>query len=146
MDGIRGLMNSQVDDYGIVVVDVRIRRADLPQANSDAIYQRMRKERQREAAEYRAEGDEIKQTLMAKAERDAIVITSEATRQSEILKGEGDAEKTRLLAEAYGQDPNFFAFYRSMQAYKDALPPQNTTMFLSPRNEFFKYFGAEPGK
>ncbi len=144
MLSIRDLMNSQVKDFGIVVVDVRIRRADLPQANSEAIYQRMTKERQREAAEYRAEGDEISQTVKADAERQAVVLKSEASRKAEILKGEGDATKTKLLADAYGQDPNFFAFYRSMQAYKDALPSDNTTVFLSPKSDFFKYFSSAP--
>ena len=101
---------------------MRIRHADLPQANSHAIYQRMQKEREREAAEYRAEGDETAQRIRARAEREVTVLTAEATRESEILRGEGDAEKTRILGEAYSQDPDFFAFYRSMQAYQDALP------------------------
>ena len=101
---------------------MRIRHADLPQANSEAIYQRMQKEREREANEYRAEGDETAQRIRARAEREVTVLTAEATRESEILRGEGDAEKTRILGEAFGQDPDFFAFYRSMQAYQDALP------------------------
>jgi membrane protease subunit HflC len=146
MRNIRDDMDQEGRSFGIRIVDVRIRRADLPPENSEAIYQRMQKERHREAAEYRAEGDETAQRIHARAEREAIVIKAEATRESEILRGQGDAEKTRVLAEAYGQDPNFFAFYRSMQAYKDALPAGNTTVFLSPKSDFFKYFGNAPEK
>jgi membrane protease subunit HflC len=145
MRDIRDNMNQEARDFGIVVVDVRIRRADLPQANSQAIYDRMTKERQREAAEYRAEGDEAAQRVRARAEREVTILTAEATRESSILRGEGDAEKTRILGEAYGQDPDFFAFYRSMQAYQDALSGSNTTVVLSPSNEFFRYFGAGGG-
>jgi membrane protease subunit HflC len=145
MEDIRDNVNQEAAGFGIKVVDVRIRHADLPQENSEAIYQRMQKERQREASEYRAEGDETAQRVRARAEREVTVIKAEATRESEILRGQGDAEKTRVLAEAYGQDPNFFAFYRSMQAYKEALPANNTTVFLSPKSDFFKYFGDAPG-
>ncbi len=144
MEDIRDNVNQEAAGFGVKIVDVRIRHADLPQANSDAIYQRMKKERQREASEYRAEGDEIAQRIRARAEREVTVIKAEATRESEILRGQGDAEKTRVLAAAYGQDPNFFAFYRSMQAYRDALPANNTTVFLSPKSDFFKYFGSAP--
>jgi membrane protease subunit HflC len=142
MRDIRDNMNQEAHAFGVVIVDVRIRRADLPQANSLAIYQRMQKEREREASEYRAEGDETGQRVRARAEREVTVLTAEATRESEILRGQGDAEKTRILAEAYGQDPDFFAFYRSMQAYQDALKSDNTTIVLSPNGEFFKYFGS----
>ena len=142
MQDIRDNMNQEARDFGIVVVDVRIRRADLPQANSDAIYQRMQKERQREANEYRAEGDETGQRVRARAEREVTVLLAEATRESEILRGQGDAEKTRILAEAFGQDADFFAFYRSMQAYQDALRGDNTTVILSPNSEFFRYFSS----
>lgn len=145
MRDIRDNMNEEAHDFGIVVVDVRIRRADLPQANSDAIYQRMQKERQREAYEYRAEGDETAQRVRARAERERTVLLAEAERESEILRGQGDAEKTRILAEAYGQDPDFFAFYRSMQAYQDALSGDNTTLVLSPESDFFRYFGGAGG-
>jgi membrane protease subunit HflC len=145
MRDIRDNMNQEARDFGVVIVDVRIRRADLPQANSDAIYQRMQKERKREANEYRAEGDETAQRVRARAEREVTVLLAEATRESEILRGQGDAEKTRILAEASGQDPDFFAFYRSMQAYQDALKGDNTTLVLSPSSEFFKYFGSAGG-
>ena len=142
MHDIRDNLNQQAKGFGIVFVDVRIRRADLPPENSEAIYQRMQKEREREAAEYRAEGDETAQRIRARAEREAVVLVAEATRESDILRGEGDAEKTRILGDAYGQDPDFFAFYRTMQAYQDALPNSTTTVVLSPNNEFFRYFGA----
>jgi membrane protease subunit HflC len=142
MRDIRDNMNQEAHAFGVVIVDVRIRRADLPQANSLAIYQRMQKEREREASEYRAEGDETGQRVRARAEREVTVLIAEATRESEILRGQGDAEKTRILAEAYGQDADFFAFYRSMQAYQDALKGDNTTIVLSPNSEFFKYFGS----
>jgi membrane protease subunit HflC len=146
MHQIRDNMNQDVKGFGIVVADVRIRRADLPPENSQAIYQRMQKERQREAAEYRAEGDETAQRIRARADREVTVIKAEATRESSILRGEGDAEKTRLLGEAYNRDPGFFAFYRSMQAYQDALSGGNTTVVLSPKSEFFRYFGEGAGK
>jgi len=142
MRNIRDNMNQEAKDFGVVIVDVRIKRADLPQANSDAIYQRMQKERKREANEYRAEGDETAQRVRARAEREVTVLLAEATRESEILRGQGDAEKTRILGEAFGQDPDFFAFYRSMQAYQDALKSDNTTLVLSPNSEFFRYFGS----
>ncbi|MBV8978980.1 MAG: protease modulator HflC [Alphaproteobacteria bacterium] len=145
MRDIRDGMNQEARGFGIVVVDVRIRRADLPQANSLAIYQRMQKEREREASEYRAEGDETAQRVRARAEREVTVLVAEATRESEILRGQGDAEKTRILGEAFGQDPDFFAFWRSMQAYQDAFKGANTTLILSPNSEFFRYFGSAGG-
>jgi membrane protease subunit HflC len=148
MRDIRDAMNQETREFGIDVVDVRIRHADLPPQNSDAIYRRMQQERAREASEFRAEGSEISQRIRARAEREVTVITAEATREADILRGEGDAEKTRILGDAYGQDPDFFAFYRSMQAYQDALPGSNTTAVLSPDSEFFRYLlpgqGAAP--
>lgn len=145
MRQIRDNMNQDVKDYGIRIVDVRIRRADLPAENSHAIYDRMRKERQREANEFRAEGDETAQRVRARAEREVTIIKAEATRESAILRGEGDAEKTRMLGEAYGQDAKFFAFYRAMRAYQDSLSGDNTTVVLSPKSDFLKYFGDGPG-
>ncbi len=148
MRDIRDAMNLETREFGIDVVDVRIRHADLPQPNSKAIFQRMQQERKREATEFRAEGSEISQRIKARADREATVLIAEATRESDILRGEGDAEKTRVLGDAYGQDPDFFAFYRSMRAYQDALPGNNTTAVLSPNSEFFRYFlqtqGAAP--
>lgn len=145
MRDIRDNMNQETKEFGIDIVDVRIRRADLPQQNSEAIYKRMEQERKREANEFRAEGSEIAQRIRARAEREVTVLTAEATREAEILRGEGDAEKTRILAEAYGQDPDFFDFYRSMQAYQDALPGSDTSIVLSPHSEFFRYFLQSQG-
>jgi membrane protease subunit HflC len=142
MRDIRDGMNNETKQFGIQVVDVRIRHADLPPQNSAAIYARMIQERKREAFQFRAEGSEISQRVRARAEREVTVITADATRQSEILRGEGDAQKTKILADAYGQDPDFFAFYRSMQAYQDALGGNTTTMVLSPNGDFFRYFGT----
>jgi membrane protease subunit HflC len=144
MDDIRDNMNRDASNFGIRIVDVRIRRADLPAENSEAIYNRMKQERAREASEYRAEGSEISQRVRARAEREVTVLLAEATRESSILKGEGDAEKTKILGDAFGQDPDFFAFYRSMQAYSEALPGDTTTLVTSPSSEFFHYFAA-PG-
>lgn len=145
MHQIRDNMNQDVRDFGIRIVDVRIRRADLPPENSHAIYDRMRKERQREANEFRAEGDETAQRVRARAEREVTVIKAEASRESSILRGEGDAEKTRVLGEAYNQDPKFFSFYRAMRAYQDALSGDNTTVVLSPKSDFLRYFGEGAG-
>ncbi|MBI3678396.1 MAG: protease modulator HflC [Proteobacteria bacterium] len=138
---IRDNVNRQAKSFGIVVVDVRIRRADLPPQNSQSIFDRMQQERKREANEFRAQGEEISQRIKARAEREVTVLTAEATRESEILRGEGDAQKTKILGDAYGQDPDFFAFYRSMRAYKDSLGGDNTTLVLSPNNEYLRYFG-----
>ncbi|HEX4302923.1 MAG TPA: protease modulator HflC [Rhizomicrobium sp.] len=143
MVDIKNAINQDVTGFGIQIIDVRIRHADLPQANSLAIYQRMQKEREREAAEYRAEGNETAQRIRARAAREVTVLTAEATRESEILRGEGDAEKTRILGSAYSQDPEFFAFFRTMQAYQDSLGG-NTTVVLSPDSDFLKYFGKGP--
>ena len=141
MRDIRDDMNQESGDFGVRIVDVRIRHADLPQQNSNAIYQRMQQERKREANEFRAEGEEISQRIKARADREVTVLIAEANRESQILRGQGEAEKTKILGDAYGQDPDFFAFYRSMKAYQDALPPGNTTFVLSPNSEFFHYFG-----
>jgi len=144
MHDIRDNMNLETGRFGIEIVDVRIRHADLPPQNSAAIYSRMQQERKREAFQFRAEGSEISQRIKARAEREVTILTAEATRESDILRGQGDAQKTKILADAYEQDPDFFAFYRSMQAYQDALGNGSTTMVLSPNSEFFKYFG-QPG-
>lgn len=142
MHDIRDDMNQETRPLGVEVVDVRIRHADLPPQNSEAIFQRMQQERKREANEFRAEGSEIKQRIEARADREATVLIAEAGRESEILRGEGEAEQTKILGDAYGQDPDFFAFYRSMQAYRDALPADTTRFVLSPDSEFFRYFGS----
>ena len=140
MHAIRDGVNAETRNFGINVLDVRIRRADLPAANSAAIYSRMQQERVREANEFRAQGAQISQEIRSRADRDATVIRAEATRQSEITRGEGDAEKNRIFGAAFGRDPDFFAFYRSMKAYEAALGGSNTTVVLSPESEFFRYF------
>jgi membrane protease subunit HflC len=145
MVDIRNGMNAEAKGFGIQVVDVRIRHADLPQQNSDAIYRRMTQERVREANEYRAQGEQISQEIRSKADRDATVIVAEATRQAEITRGQGDAEKNRTFAQAFGQDPDFFAFYRSMNAYQSSLKSDNTTVILSPDSDFLRYFGRTTG-
>ena len=145
MRAVREAMNAETKDFGIVVVDVRIKHTNLPQESVDAVFARMQQERKREAAQIEAEGTEVADTIRARADREATVIKAEATREADILKGEGDAEKTRILGEAFGQDPDFFAFYRSLEAYQDALQSSNTTAVLSPDGEFFRYFQAGPG-
>ena len=140
MRDIRDGVNAETRNFGIEIVDVRIRRADLPAQNSDAIYLRMQQERVREANEYRAQGEQISQEIRSKADRDATVILAEAQRQADITRGQGDAEKNRIFAEAFGRDPDFFAFYRSMQAYETAMKPGETRMVLSPESEFMRYF------
>lgn len=137
---IQEQVNKEAESLGMEIVDVRIRRSDLPDETSQAVYNRMISEREREAAEFRAQGEEQAQRIRATADREATVIRAEATRESEILRGQGDAERTRTLSEAYGQDQAFFTFYRSMQAYRDGLSGDNSTLILSPDNEFLRYF------
>lgn len=146
MQTITDQVNAQAEALGITVVDVRIKRADLPEANSLAIYRRMQTERQREAAEIRAEGEEASRRIRATADRQVTVLKANATGESERTRGEGDAEKNKVFAEAFGKDPDFFAFYRSMQAYKGALKSGDTRLLLSPNSQFFQYFNDASGK
>jgi modulator of FtsH protease HflC len=139
---IRQQANLEARKFGVDVVDARIRRVDLPQQISEKVYGRMQTERAREAAEYRAQGAEQAQKITAKADRDVIVLKAEAQRRADQLKGEGDAERNRIFAEAFGKDPDFFAFYRSMQAYEAAFKPGDTRFLVSPRSDFFKFFGT----
>lgn len=139
-------VNTEQSNFGIEVLDVRIVRADLLPEVSQAVYARMRAERERDAAEFRAQGEEQFQTITAQADRQATVIQAEAQRQSEILRGEGEAQRTTILAKAFGEDPSFFAFYRSMQAYDKALKSDNTRFVLPPQGEFFRYFNSETGE
>ena len=134
-------VKQQASPLGIDVIDVRLRRADLPEENNQAIYARMQSERQREAQEFRAQGDEFAQRIRSVAERERTVIIAEAQRQSQILRGEGEGESVHIYADAFGKDKDFFSFYRSMQAYRDALGGSNTSLVLSPDSEFFRYFG-----
>ncbi len=143
MDTIKNQVNAETEGGGIQVVDVRIVRADLPQANSEKVFERMRTQREQEAREIRAEGAEIAQRIRAKSDRDKTVIVANAKKDSEILRGNGDGEKNRIFAEAFGRDADFFAFYRSMQAYREAMSDDDTTMVLSPNSDFFKYFGSQ---
>ena len=146
MARIRDQLDKEADGYGIQVVDVRIRRADLPEQNSQAVYQRMQTERQREAAEFRAQGSQKSQEIRSKADRDVTVLVAEATSKSEQLRGEGDGERNRIFAEAFGKDIDFFTFYRSMQAYEAGMRHGDTRMVLSPDSEFFRYFVDPSGK
>ncbi len=146
MQRIREDVNRQSLGFGIEVVDVRLRRADLPEQNSQAVFQRMQTERQREAADIRAQGSQIAQGIRARADRDATVIVAEANRKAEELRGQGDAERNRIFADAFGRDPDFFAFYRSMQAYETGLRSDDTRLVLSPDSEFFRYFTDPMGK
>ena len=134
-------VNNEAAKFGIEIVDVRIKRADLPPANSDAIYRRMQTEREREAKEFRAKGAEMAITITSTADKEVTVILADAEKQSQILKGEGDGQRNKIFANAFGKDPEFFAFYRAMQAYETALIGGETSLILSPDSEFFKFFG-----
>ncbi|MGH6943892.1 MAG: protease modulator HflC [Geminicoccaceae bacterium] len=140
MNRIRDLTNTGLKQFGIEVVDVRIKRADLPAENSQAIYRRMQTERGREAKELRAQGAELAQRIRARADRERRVIIAEAKKEGQIIRGQGDAKAIGIFADAFGRDVPFFTFYRSMQAYRDALGDDNTSFVLSPQSEFFKYF------
>lgn len=146
MRDIQTAFNAAALQFGIEVVDVRIRRADLPEQNSMAIYQRMQTEREREAAEIRAQGNEEAQRIRARADRESTVIIAEAERDGQLARGEGDAMRNSIYADAYSRDTEFFAFYRSMQAYRESMKGENTTMIVTPDSEFFRYFGAEGGR
>jgi membrane protease subunit HflC len=146
MRQIADYVNQEAAGFGITIVDVRIKRADLPEANSQAIYRRMQTERQREAKEFRAQGAEQSQAIRAKADRDVTILLADAKRKSEILRGEGEGERAKIFADAYNQDPDFFALYRSLQAYREALSSGSTTMVLSPDSDFFRYFDDIAGK
>ncbi len=138
------ITSEQALSFGIQVVDVRIKRTDLPEENTQAIYARMRTDRERDARELRAQGAEEALRVRAGADRERTVLIAEATRTSEILRGDGDAIAIKVYADAFGQDVEFFTFYRSMQAYREALP-NNTTMVLAPDSEFFRYFRSMLG-
>ncbi|MSO75348.1 MAG: protease modulator HflC [Alphaproteobacteria bacterium] len=141
---IRQVVNEAAVKFGIDVLDVRLRRADLPEANAQAIYARMQSEREREAREFRAQGAELAQRIRARADRERTVIIAESHRQSETLRGQGDSEAIATYANAYNRDPEFYGFYRSMKAYREALGDSDTSFVLSPDSEFFRYFGALP--
>lgn len=133
-------------DLGIEVVDVRIVRVDLPRQNTEGVVQQMIAERQREAAEQRAQGQKTSQEIRSKADRDSTIIIAEAQKTADIMRGEGEAQRNKVFAAAFSKDPEFFEFYRSMQAYRTALNNDDTTMVLSPDGDFFKYFGSDKGR
>ncbi len=146
MARIRDLIDHDAANYGIEVVDARIRRADLPEQNSQAVYQRMQTERQREAAEYRAQGSQKSQEIRAKADRDVTVLLADATSHAEQIRGQGDSERNRIFADAYNRDPGFFSFYRSMQAYEKSMQHGDTRLVLRPDSDFFRYFSDPAGR
>jgi membrane protease subunit HflC len=146
MARVREQVDREAASFGITIVDVRIRRADLPEQNSQAVYQRMQTERQREAAEFRANGSQRSQEIRARADRDVTVLLAEAMSKAEQTRGEGDAERNRIFAEAYGRDADFFGFYRSMQAYEQGLKHTDTRMVLKPDSDFFRFFADPNGR
>jgi len=147
MSDIRSEVNSSAERLGIEIIEVRIRRADYPEATRENIYNRMKSEREREAKEFRAQGFEQAQKIRADADKQRVVIVAESQKQAETLRGEGDANAIKIYADAFGKDPEFFAFYRSMQAYRTAITDSDTTtMVLSPDSDFFRYFNSMAGK
>lgn len=138
-DGARG----EAEALGVEVIDVRIKRADLPEQNLAATFERMRAERQREAADEIARGKEAAQKVRAQADRTVVELTSEARKQSEIIRGEADARRNSIFAEAFGRDPEFFAFYRSLNAYEKSLKGENSTLVIAPDSEFFEYLKSD---
>jgi membrane protease subunit HflC len=146
MARVRDQLNTEAQAFGISIIDVRIRRADLPEQNSQAVYQRMQTERQQEAAQIRAQGSQRSQEIRAKADRDVTVLLADAQSTGEQVRGEGDGERNRIYADAFGRDPDFFSFYRSMQAYEAGLKSNDTRMLLKPDSEFFRYFVDPSGK
>ena len=143
---IREQLDREAAAFGINIIDVRIRRADLPEQNSQAVYQRMQTERQRIAGEARAKGAQRAQEIRAAADREVTELVAQATSEGEQIRGEGDAERNRIFADAFGKDPDFFNFYRSMQAYETGMKHNDTRMLLRPDSEFFRYFVDPSGK
>ncbi|WP_198369527.1 protease modulator HflC [Roseomonas rosulenta] len=146
MGEIRGQVNAEARQFGIEVIDVRIRRADLPEENTQAILSRMQSERERVAREARAEGAEIGQRVRAGAERERTVLIAEAQAQADVLRGQGEQEAIRIVAEAFSKDLDFFQFWRSMQAYREAFSEGNTRMVMTPESEFFRFFRDSGGR
>jgi membrane protease subunit HflC len=145
MKKIAAQVNHEGKEFGLEVVDVRIKRADLPEQNLKSVFDRMRAERQREAAEFRGQGTGEANRIRATADREVTVIKAEATRKGETLRGEGEAERNKIFADAFNRDPDFFGFYRSMQAYEEGLKSGDTRLVISPDSEFFKYFSDPAG-
>ena len=139
---IREQVEQEASKFGVTIKDVRIRRADLPKQISEKVFSRMQTERAREAAEFRAQGAEQAQRITSKADRDVVVLRAQAQQQADQLRGEGEAQRNGIFAEAYGKDPDFFSFWRSMQAYEAGLKSGDTRLILSPNSQFFRYFGS----
>ncbi len=146
MQRITAQARAQARPLGLEVIDVRLKQTNLPEQNLNATFERMRAERQREATDERARGEEAAQRVRAQADRTVVELVSEATRQSEIIRGEADAERNAIFADAFGQDPKFFEFYRSLTAYQRSLQGSNSTMVLSPDSEFFNYLKSDQGQ
>jgi membrane protease subunit HflC len=142
---IRDQVETEGQKFGVTVTDVRIRRADLPRQISEKVYSRMQTERQREAAEFRAQGNEQAQKITSKADRDVVVLRAQAQQEADQIRGTGEAERNRIFAEVYGKDPQFFAFWRSMQAYEAGLKSSDTRLVLSPNSDFFRFFNRPSG-
>ncbi len=145
MADIKGEVNNEAKDFGVEIVDVRIRRADLPEETSQSIFARMRSERERDAAEARAQGQEQSQQIRSRADRERTVILAEAQREAQKARGEGDKQALKIISDATAQDAHFYAFYRSLEAYRNALRTEDTTLVLSPNGDFFRYFGSISG-
>ncbi|MBU6338609.1 MAG: protease modulator HflC [Rickettsiales bacterium] len=141
MTKIKDVVSKESEIFGVKIIDVRIMRADLPKENSDAIFARMQTEREKEAKEIRANGAEEAQKIRAEADKEKTIIIAEAKKLADLTRGNGEAESTKIYAEAYGKDPEFADFYRSMNAYSTSLKSEKTKMVISPDSEFFKYFG-----
>ena len=148
MEKIQGELDKESVNFGVKMIDVRIKRADLPKANSEAIFARMRAEREKEARQFRAEGSEESQIIKSTAEKERTVIIADANKKSQTIKGEGDGKAIKVYAEAFNKDKEFFKFYRSMEAYKKVFKEgdDDPTLILSPDSDFFKYFGNQSGK
>ncbi len=145
MADIKGEVNNEAKDFGVEIVDVRIRRADLPEETSQSIFARMRSERERDAAEARAQGQEQSQQIRSRADRERTVILAEAQRDAQKARGEGDKQALKIISDATAQDAKFYGFYRSLEAYRNALRTEDTTLVLSPSGDFFRYFGSING-
>jgi membrane protease subunit HflC len=146
MKRILDTANAQAQPLGVAFIDLRVRRADLPEANAKAIYESMNAERTRDANQLRDEGEEAKRAVVAGAQREVVEITATARQKAQEVRGEGDADAIRIYAEAFGRDPEFYAFYRSMEAYRNALGGEGTTFVLSPDSDFFRFFGDLTGR
>lgn len=146
MNRIQEEVNRQAATLGVEIVDLRLTRVDLPPSNQDAVFNRMRTERQQEAADLRATGAEQATGIRARADREVVGVLAEANRRAEEIRGAGDAERNRVFAEAFGRDPAFFSFYRTMQAYEQSLRQGDTRMVISPNSDFFRYFGDATGR